>query len=66
MQALFIGSAESKPFPDRFGYYVGLRTIEQAGAEHSLRELAQMPPQRARAVLLASLDRLVQKAGGCK
>ena len=66
MEALFVGGAGAKEFPDRFGYYVGLRAIEELGGEYKLSELARMPPERAKAALTASVDRLVQKAGGCK
>lgn len=66
MEALFIGGAASKEFPDRFGYYVGLRVIEELGGEYTLPQLAKMPPAQAKAALTASIDRLVQKAGGCR
>ena len=66
LDALFVGGAGAKQFPDRFGYYVGLRVFEELGGEHKLPELARMPPERAKAELSASVDRLIQKAGGCK
>ena len=65
MEALFVGGAASKEFPDRFGYYLGLRVIEELGGEYKLPELAKMPPARAKAALTASIDRLIRKAGGC-
>lgn len=66
MEALFVGGAGGKEFPERFGYYIGLRTAEESGGEYKLPELARMPPERAKAALTASIDRLIQKAGGCK
>jgi hypothetical protein len=65
INALLTGGPEAGEFPRRFGYYVGLRAAEELGAEHSLAELAQLPPQRAKVVLAASIDRLIAKAGGC-
>jgi hypothetical protein len=66
LSALFVGGAGAKTFPDRFGYYVGLRVAEELGREHSLQELARMPSARARAAIAAGIDRLVRQAGGCK
>jgi hypothetical protein len=66
MDALFVGGAGAKEFPDRFGYYVGLRAVEELGGEYKLPALASMPPERAKAALTASIDRLIEKAGGCK
>ena len=63
--ALFAGGAGAKEFPERFGYYVGLRVIEELGGEYKLAELARMPAERAKAALTASIDRLILKAGGC-
>jgi hypothetical protein len=65
MEALFVGGAGAKGFPDRFGYYVGLRVIEELG-EYKLPELAHMPPERAKAALTTAVDRLIQSAGGCR
>jgi len=66
LDALFVGGSGAKEFPERFGYYVGLRVFEELGGEHKLPELARMAPERAKAELSASVDRLIQKAGGCK
>jgi hypothetical protein len=66
VEALFVGGAGASEFPERFGYYVGLRIIEELGGEYKLPELARMPAERARATLTAGIDRLIQKAGGCK
>jgi hypothetical protein len=44
---------------------VGLRVAEEAGKKYSLPELAKLPPDRAKTVLTAALDRLIRKAGGC-
>jgi len=65
MKALFVGGTGAKEFPDRFGYYVGLRVIEELGGKYPLPALARMPPERAKAALTTGIDRLVQKAGGC-
>ena len=65
MEALFVGGGGAKEFPERFGYYVGLRVIEELGGEYKLPELARMTPERAKAALTAGIDRLIQKAGGC-
>jgi len=64
--ALFVGGADAKEFPERFGYYVGLRAIEELGGEYKLPELARMPQKRAMAALTTSIDRLISKAGGCR
>lgn len=66
VEALFIGGSGSKEFPARFGYYVGLRILEELGGQYKLPELAQMTPERARATLTTGIDRLITKAGGCK
>jgi hypothetical protein len=63
MEALFVGGADTKSFPERFGYYVGLR--EELGGEYKLPALASMSPERAKAALTASVDRLIHKAGSC-
>jgi hypothetical protein len=65
MAALFVGGAGGKDFPQRFGYYVGLRVVEELGGRYELSALARMPPKRAKAALTASVDRLIQQAGGC-
>jgi hypothetical protein len=65
IEAFFVGGA-AKDFPDRFGYYVALRAVEELGGGHSLQELAHMPPERAKSALTQSLDRLIEKAGGCE
>ena len=65
ISAMFSGGADAGEFPGRFGYYVGLRVAEEAGNRFSLTQLAKMPPERAKAVLTATLDRLITKSGGC-
>jgi len=65
INALLSGGPDAGEFPSRFGYYVGLRVAEELGAEYSLADLARMPPERAKVVLVTGLDRLVKKAGGC-
>jgi hypothetical protein len=65
VEALFVGGTGKGEFPARFGYYVGLRIIEELGGQYKLPELARMPPERAKAALTQSLDRLIEKAGGC-
>jgi hypothetical protein len=65
MDALFVGGAAAQEFPDRFGYYVGLRIAEEAGSRFKLPALAQMPPAQARATLTAAIERLIEKGGGC-
>ena len=60
-----MGGGESKEFPGRFGYYVGLRAVEELG-NYKLRELAHMSPERAKPVLFATVDQLIEKAGGCR
>jgi hypothetical protein len=66
IDALLVGGAAAKEFPDRFGYYVGLRVVEELGGEYSLPELARMPQSQAKAALTTGLDRLLKKAGGCR
>jgi len=65
MQALFVGGAGNGQFPDRFGYYVGLRVVEELGGRHSLPKLAKMRSEKARTVLTEGIERLVRKSGGC-
>jgi hypothetical protein len=65
LQSLFVGGAGAGEFPERFGYYVGLRVLEELGGEYPLPKLAKMPPAKARAVLTSGIDRLVAEAGGC-
>ncbi len=65
MRTLFFGGPDDGEFPRRFGYYVGLRAIDAMDGQYSLRELAQMPQERAKTVLSTSIDLLIQKAGGC-
>jgi hypothetical protein len=66
VQALFMGGPRTGQFPRRFGYYVGLRALEESGGKYGLPELAKMAPERAKVVLTAGLDSLVKKAGGCR
>jgi hypothetical protein len=66
MEALFVGGSGTKEFPERFGYYVGLRVIEELGGKHSLVKLARIPSGKAKAVLTEGIDRLVTRAGGCR
>lgn len=65
--AFFVGG-NSGPhvFPERFGYYVGMRLAEQAGKRFSLAQLAHMAPTQAKSVVLESLDKLSADAGGCR
>jgi hypothetical protein len=63
--ALFVGGADENEFPERFGYFVGMRVIEELGGEYELPELARMSPDRAKSVLMVSLDRMIHKVGGC-
>jgi hypothetical protein len=63
---LFQGGAGAKEFPERFGYYVGLRAAEESGTQYSLADLARMPSAKAKAVLDGAIDRLITKAGGCQ
>ena len=65
MEALFVGGAAAAQFPDRFGYYVGLRVAEELGRQYKLPVLAGMPPEKAKAALTGGIDRLIKKAGGC-
>jgi len=66
MEALFVGGSGTKDFPERFGYYVGLRVLEESGGKFSLPKLARMPSAKARSVLVEGIDRLVTKSGGCR
>jgi hypothetical protein len=65
VEALFVGGAAAGEFPDRFGYYVGLRAIEELGGRYKLAELARMKTEKAKVVLTDALDRLLRQAGGC-
>jgi hypothetical protein len=65
INALLSSGPDAGEFPRRFGYYVGLRAAEESGGEHSLAELAKMPPDQAKAALTKGIDRLIEKAGGC-
>lgn len=65
LEALFVGGSGETQFPERFGYYVGLRVIEELGGRYSLVKLARMPSAKAKSVLTEGVDRLVTKAGGC-
>jgi len=66
-EALLVGGGRApKEFPDRFGYYVALRVVEELGGQYKLPALARMPPERAKATLTAAMDRLIKKAGGCQ
>lgn len=53
-------------FAQRFGYYVGLRVMEELAATHPLAELAHMTNLQAKPLFEASLDRLIERAGGCQ
>ena len=65
LQALFVGGAGNGQFPDRFGYYVGLRVIEELGGRYSLPKLAKMKSEKARRVVAEGIERLVRKSGSC-
>jgi hypothetical protein len=66
VEALFVGSDEIREFPARFGYYMGLRAIEELDGRYKLPELAKMPADRAQTALTGALDSLIRKAGGCR
>jgi len=66
LESLFVGGAGGKQFPERFGYYVGLRVIEELGGKYSLVKLARMPSAKAKSVLVQGIDGLVAKSGGCR
>ena len=66
IDALLVGGRAAKEFPDRFGYYVGLRVAEELGGEYKLPALTKMPQTQAKATLMAGIDRLIKKAGGCR
>ncbi len=66
INALLTGGPESGEFPRRFGYYIGLRVAAELGGGDSLAELAHMSPERVKEALTEAIDRLIQKAGGCK
>src|SRR4029079_14691990 len=66
LEALFVGGSGTTAFPERFGYYVGLGAIEELGGKYKLPALARMPSKRAKNELTAQIDRLIQKAGGCR
>jgi len=65
LSALFVGGSGNQEFPQRFGYYVGLRVAEELGREHTLPELARMSPGQAKAALTAALDGMIRKTNGC-
>ena len=65
LQVMFAGGPAVGEFPRRFGYYVGLRAIEESAGAHELPDLAKMGPEQAKSVLTAGLDGLIQNAGGC-
>jgi hypothetical protein len=65
LRAMFMYSTRAQEFPSRFGYYVGLRIAEQLGREYKLPQLAHLPPERVKALLPATLDRMIRSAGGC-
>jgi hypothetical protein len=63
---LFLGGGKplSTNLPQRFGYYVGLMVLEDAGHAHNLKELAAMPPADARALVERTLDKLAACPAG--
>ncbi|HEX5161314.1 MAG TPA: hypothetical protein VFV88_06300 [Steroidobacteraceae bacterium] len=65
IEELFVGNSGGRQFPERFGYYVGLRVAEEAGAKHTLAELAHMPPAVAKSVIEKAVATLIGRAGGC-
>lgn len=66
-QAFFMGGHDGpKTFPDRFGYYVGMKLIAGLGGKYSLAQLAHMPPETAKKALIESLAQASSSAGGCK
>jgi hypothetical protein len=66
IETLFVGGEEASEFPSRFGYYMGLRAIEELGGEYKLPALARMPPETAKVALTDALDKMIRKAGGCR
>jgi hypothetical protein len=65
MQVMFVGGGGDGRFPDRFGYYIGLRVMEELGGKYPLPKLAKMRSEKARSVLTGGIERLVRKSGGC-
>lgn len=66
MKALFTYSTRAQEFPSRFGYYVGLRIAEELGGQYPLPALAHLPPERVKTLLPATIDAMIEKAGGCR
>ncbi len=66
-EAFFVGGGgETRRFPDRVGYYLGLRAMQELGGQYSLRKLARMRPEAAKAALTTSLNALIARAGNCR
>lgn len=59
LRAFFMGNAgTATPWPPRFGYYLGYRLAETAGATHDLATLAKMPPEKVRPLLQETMAKL--------
>ena len=63
--AMFMGGSAEQAYPPRWGYYVGFRLAQRVLREHSLVELAHMPPTQAEPVVRDELDAMIAEAGGC-
>ena len=63
--AMFMGGSSEQAYPPRWGYYLGFRLAQRALRDHSLAELAHMPPLTAEPLVRGQLDAMIIEAGGC-
>jgi hypothetical protein len=62
---MFMGGTSERGYPPRWGYYLGYRLARRALRDHSLAELAHMPPLVAEPLVRAELDAMIAEAGDC-
>ncbi len=64
-RTFFLGGEGERPYPARFGYYVGYRLAQRMGQDHELAALAHMNAPAVQPLLQSALDSMIDEAGGC-
>lgn len=64
-RTFFLGGEGERPYPARFGYYVGYRLAQRIGQGRDLAALTRMNGPAVEQLLRTTLDTMIAEAGGC-
>jgi hypothetical protein len=63
--AIFMEGTGKREYPPRWGYYVGFRLAQRLLRDHSLAELAHLPPPQAEPLVKGELEAMIGEAASC-